>query len=562
MKKLIKPLFTLCALFSALPAPAAPPENDLVFKAMKDELSRTMGKLQMDALQKPYVLSYDLQEGRSFSITASFGAVESVYSSPYRRLKADLRVGSPAFDNTNYTPDRWGEGYHPATDWGMPFEGDNYDSIRYSIWAATDKAYKKALETYSKKKAYKDSKNITELFDDRTPQPPYELFQDAKTETLDENLWRENIRKVSAIFLKYPAVSYSKVALNFNSGSARFLDSDGTAFKKPDCQGSVTIEAETYAPDGFILSDGAKEAFCLAKDVPALEALLAEAAAIGKRLSDLGKSTQLKAYIGPVLFEKDAAGVFLSNFLAMNISNSREIWATPDRWSNEAVYRRAGALVERLNMRVLSPFLSVTDDPFARYYEGKPLVGGYAVDDEGVPAQKLDLVQKGKLLNYYMSRAATRDFKLSNGHGRAGTNDYPAGSPSSIFIRAEENSPKAMPEAALKTKLIELCREQELDYCLLVKALDDMSSPFTAYRIYVSDGHEEPVHGVEFTGTSLRALRDIAAVSKELHVYYPDWSPTGTIITPSLLVQEMEVKKTENKPEKKPYLRHPYFAKD
>jgi hypothetical protein len=119
-----------------------------------------------------------------------------------------------------------------------------------------------------------------------------------------------------------------------------------------------------------------------------------------------------------------------------------------------------------------------------------------------------------------------------------------------------------MPEAALKTKLIELCREQELDYCLLVKALDDMSSPFTAYRIYVSDGHEEPVHGVEFTGTSLRALRDIAAVSKELHVYYPDWSPTGTIITPSLLVQEMEVKKTENKPEKKPYLRHPYFAKD
>jgi hypothetical protein len=269
----------------------------------------------------------------------------------------------------------------------------------------------------------------------------------------------------------------------------------------------------------------------------------------------------LKAYIGPVLFERDAAGFFFSDFLAMNISNPREIWTTPDRWSAEAVYRRAGALVERLDMRVLSPFLSVTDDPFARYYEGKPLIGGYEVDDEGVPARKLKLVEKGKLLTYFMSRAATRDFDRSNGHGRAGRGEYPSGSPSNIFIQAETNSPKAVPEAGLKAKLIELCREQELEYCLLVKGLDNMSEPFAAYRVYVKDGREEPVHGIEFTGTSLRALRDIAAVSKELYVYYPSWNPPGTIVAPSILVQEMEVKKTENKPEKRPYLKHPYFAR-
>lgn len=555
-----KALIASFALSSALSASAALPGNDAVFKAMKDEMSRSMAKLQMGDLQKPYALSYEVLEGQSLSVSASFGAVESMYTAPYRRLKTDLRVGTPAFDNSNYTPDRW-EGYRTENDWSLALGDDGYDSLRYSIWAATDKAYKKALETHSKKKAYKESKNITELFDDMTPQAPYELFQDAKTETLDADLWRENIRKVSAVFLKYPAVKYSKVSLSFQSGSARFLDSNGSAFKKPDCLGAIIIEAKAYAPDGFIISGGGDAAFCLAKDAPALETLLEKAETIGRRLAEMDKSSQIKAYIGPVLFEKDAAGKFFDHFLVRNISKPREVWTTPNNWSSESVYRRAGALVERLDMRVLSPFLAVTDDPFARYYEGKPLIGSYEVDDEGVPAQKLKLVEKGKLLGYYMSRAATRDFNKSNGHGRADFNDYAAGSPSNVFIQAEGNPAKVVPEADLKAKLLDVCREQELEYCLLVKGLDSLSEPFSAYRVYVKDGREEPVHGVEFTGTSLRALRDISLVSKELYVYYPDWSTPGTIIAPSILVAEMEVKKTESKPEKKPYLQHPYFAK-
>ena len=212
-------------------------------------------------------------------------------------------------------------------------------------------------------------------------------------------------------------------------------------------------------------------------------------------------------------------------------------------------------------MRVLSPFLNATDEPSERYFEGKPLIGYYEVDDEGVPARKLNLVGKGKLMDYYMSRAATRDFKESNGHGRADFNDYASGSPSNVFIRPEPDSAKVLPLEELKKKLIDICREQELEYCLIIRGLDDMNDPFTAYRVYVKDGHEEPVHGLEFTGMSLRALRDIAAVSKEMNVYYPDWSTPGSIISPSILVTEMEVKKTDSKPEKLPYLPHPYFEK-
>ena len=182
MKKIaICTIIISCALSRAPWAGAALPENDKVFKAMKDEMTRSMDKLRMDSLAKPYFLDYQVVEGQALGIAASFGAVESEYTAPYRRLRVDLRVGSPAFDNSNYAPNVW-EGYRVETDWAVALE-DNYDSLRYSIWAATDKAYKKALETHSKKKAYKESKNITELFDDMTPRPPYQLFRDAAQET-------------------------------------------------------------------------------------------------------------------------------------------------------------------------------------------------------------------------------------------------------------------------------------------------------------------------------------------------------------------------------------------
>jgi predicted Zn-dependent protease len=159
-----------------------------------------------------------------------------------------------------------------------------------------------------------------------------------------------------------------------------------------------------------------------------------------------------------------------------------------------------------------------------------------------------------------MSRAATRDFKKSNGHGRGDFSEYPAGSPSNVFITAEDNPARVVSMPELKKKFLDLCKEQELEYCVLVKGMDGLYGPFTAWKVYL-DGREEPVHGIEFTGTSLRALRDITAVSKETYVYNLAWSTPGTIVTPSILVQEMEIKKTEEKPEKKPYLAHPYFAR-
>ncbi|HAF96469.1 MAG: hypothetical protein A2021_05835 [Elusimicrobia bacterium GWF2_52_66] len=552
-------LSALISLSFCVAAPCAAPEGDVVFKAMNDEMARSMNKLKMDNLQKPYFMAYTVSEGSSCHISATFGSIEGFDSSPYRRVKAEVRVGDKKFDNTNYMGAAWGE-YRPSVDYGIAMN-DNYDSLRFSIWSLTDAAYKDALDTYSKKKAFKESKNIAELYDDLTDEPVYKDFSPAATWQFDGNLWAGRVKRLSAVFIKYPAVKYSQVSLSYDYGLSRFVNSEGSEFKKPYCSGAINIAGETYSRDGYKLDASARFGFCGADDLPAFETIVKKVEETAERLTAMSKSVPMKAYIGPVLFEENAAARFFEHFFVNNVSNPREIWKETNKWSTNSVYRRAGELVERLDMRVMPPFLSVVDDPFVTVCNGVSLMGHYEVDDEGVPAREVRLVEKGRLKDIYRSRTATRDFNRSNGHGRGGYHEFTSGGPGNVFIEPEDNPARVMPFSELKKKFLDMCREQELEYCLLVKDIASFHGSFSAYKVYASDGREEPVHAIEFIGAGLRALRDIVAVSKEMTIYNMAWTPPASLVAPSIIVQEMEIKKTEDKPDRKPYLDHPFFAR-
>ncbi|HEY5999887.1 MAG TPA: TldD/PmbA family protein [bacterium] len=68
----------------------------------------------------------------------------------------------------------------------------------------------------------------------------------------------------------------------------------------------------------------------------------------------------------------------------------------------------------KLGERIASPLVSVVDDPT---YPGAR--GSYAVDDEGVPAARTLLVDRGVLRAFLYDRlTAAKDRRASNGHGR------------------------------------------------------------------------------------------------------------------------------------------------
>src|SRR5208282_2337164 len=98
----------------------------------------------------------------------------------------------------------------------------------------------------------------------------------------------------------------------------------------------------------------------------------------------------------------------------------------------------------------------------------------------------------------------------SNGHGRAAFNEYPSGRIGNLIIRPE----KTIKAAELKEELLRLCREEELDYGLLIRRMSTedhkepehlLSPPVMVYKVYTKDGREEPVRGLEFAEVTLRA---------------------------------------------------------
>jgi hypothetical protein len=73
------------------------------------------------------------------------------------------------------------------------------------------------------------------------------------------------------------------------------------------------------------------------------------------------------------------------------------------------------------------------------------------------------------------------------------------------------------------------------------------------YRVYANDGHEELVRGAVFNELDVRALRnDLAAIGDDPLVSNRMGGLPQTIIAPSLLFDELEVKRADTTKEKLP----------
>jgi TldD protein len=239
--------------------------------------------------------------------------------------------------------------------------------------------------------------------------------------------------------------------------------------------------------------------------------------------------------------------------------------------------------------------VTLLDDPTAKDFKGTPLIGGYSVDDEGVTGQKVTLVENGMLKNLLMSRRPGPDFEDSNGHGRTAFND-PKPTMSNLFFTSTETVSKDQ----LKKKFLDECRDEKLNYCIVIRQMDNPSIslmhqedftellasfggnaatdrlPLVVYRVYPSDGHEELVRGARITGFSPRSLRNIAGIGNDDYVYNLMLNETvgvvgtalgafgnaqnglpASVVAPSLLFEEVEVRGARGEPKRLPLLPEP-----
>jgi TldD protein len=278
---------------------------------------------------------------------------------------------------------------------------------------------------------------------------------------------------------------------------------------------------------------------------------------------------------GPTLFEPQAAAQLMAHLLGDNLRLPRKPIADPGR----AVNFLASELETKVGSRILPDWIDVVDDPTQSTWKGKPLVGYYPFDLEGVPGKPVNVIEKGAFKNFLTTRQPVKGFPASNGHARLpGNYGSRTAGISNLFVNASQT----VPLADLKKRLIDLCKDRGKPYGMLVRKLDypfsgsgsdiqalasagaqsggsarPVSPPILVYRVY-PDGREELVRGLRFRGLSTRNLRDLLAASQETAVFQfvNNSAPLAylgvggvlspaAVIAPALLFDEIELERPQ-----------------
>ena len=573
-------LAAMCAL--ALAADS----SDAVLKAMRDELRHSRA-LDSVNLEKPYFVSYTIEEGESFAVTATLGGIVGSSDMRFRIPRVQVRVGDYQFDNTNYAGGGAGTGRYDIE--RFPIE-DQYAVLRRYLWLDTDQTYKAAVEAFARKGAALKNMSAPEPIADFARAEPVRLQERIPEEKLDRAAWLARMRAISAIFAEFPRVLSSSVEMQATKDLRYLANSEGTEVRTGGDTLMVRVRAVGQAADGMYVRDATaihSRDFAHA----AGEAVLAgEARRVAENVAALSLAPAGDTYNGPVLFEGAAAAQLFAELLGRNLVLTRKPVTEPGRPNTAPVSELEG----RQGARILPEWMDVVDDPTQKEWRGRRMFGGYEVDLEGVVPKPLTLVEKGILKTFLLTRQPVAGFAASNGRaqlpGAFGANRAAI---SNLFVSATQSAPVK----DLEKQLIQICQSRNQPYGILVRKLDFPSSapidelrrlmaasardgggshlvslPVLIYRVD-KDGKEELVRGVRFRELNVRSLRDIRAAGDDANVfdYLENGAPLAligagayvvesSVIAPSVLVDDVEVRKLDDELPKLPIVPPPLAA--
>ena len=540
------------------------PVSDPVMRAMSDELRRSVSELQFKDLDKPYFIQYIVLDQERYRGSATFGAVTASDLNRARYVQAQVRVGDYDFDNSEFVT---GPGFQGAPAAGVTSQtviDNDYDAIRYGLWLVTDAAYKQSVEQLARKRAFVQNKTRGDQIPDFSKESPVTAVGSRKGLDLDKGRLEKQIREWSAVFREFPQIEESNVVIEAQLTHRYLVNSEGTRTLQPSMIVFVEVDAGTEAADGMRLRHWVPFNAGSLGQLPDTQEVSKAIRQMASDLTALRSAPVLDAdYSGPVLFTGQASAEMFARVLAPNLSGQR----LPLSDQQQAQTTRS-ELLDRLNRPVLPRFLSVFDDPTAQRIGNQELLGHYQVDDQGVPARRVSLIEQGVLKNFLMSRRPGKDMPQSNGHGRSGVPGRETAQIGNLFIQSSEG--KSYED--LKQQLIKICQTENLQYGILIKSLvsdgrSPIGMPVLTYKVYVADGREELIRGAFAQGIPIRSLRQIEAVGNDAFVVNrlagSNDLPTPTsIVAPSVLLEEMELKRPSGTQTKPALLTHPYFNKN
>ncbi len=561
-----------------------------ILNALKDELKRSMDSLKLEDLPQPYYIDYTLTLTNSYNVRATLGNIIDTNSSFRAQITVNVRVGDYSFDNSNFLDLSFsflffGEMDEFSASRSIPKEFD-YWMLRRELWLATDAAFRQATQTYTKKLSAMKYRVLKDTLPDFSRETPHKYIDtNFSFPKIDFITIVNDIKRTSSIFANYPEINNSLATFEHIQEVKYFTNSEGFEFVKPEAFTGIEISGTSRAVDGMIVNDFIHFYGLLPDELPTVDSLLRATNLLCEKIINLQQAPVLEeSYSGPILFESQAACELFAQVFAPNLVAQRPLLSEQGLQN----FSRFTAFQTKIGGRVLPEFLTVLSLPTLKKYQNFPLIGYYPVDDQGVPAKNLTLVENGYLKTLLTDRTPVKRVLNSNGNSRDGSPMF-----SNLVVESKKNYEKSNKE--LKNKLIQLCQKRGLPYCIVVRKIMNQNilstvfydlSPIDykfsssqstipvieAYKVY-PDGREELIRGCELKGITPQSFKDIIFVGKNsnlLHILAPiiqsGFGRSGyvqaSIVVPNLLFEDAELKNIEMDFQKPPKLVSPLFERN
>lgn len=536
----------------------SPDKRSPILDILKAENQREMAALSTQKDPAHY-LAYQLVEQRVVNLEAEGGALISDSDDTARNLDVEVRVGTPALDNTRSLSDDPNNFNAPLTRRGVvPFGGDK-QALSNALWLETDRRYREAVTAlgYVRQdlQTLKPSNAAVPDFSAAAP----EVYIQAPTQLVfDKSQWIDRLKRCSAKALKGSATR-GTCQVVFQLNTAYFVNSEGTQTQQSWTNAQLSVSVGVKADDGMNLARLEQRFGRQPSDLPSDAEIDKMIASVTGDLDALHDAPLAEPYVGPAILEGRASGVFFHEVFGHRIEGHRQKDTTGGQ-----------TFASYVGKEIAPDWLSVYDDPSILTLNGVQLNGFYRYDDEGVRASRVSLIDKGQLVGFDMGRNPIKGFPKSNGHGRRSPGLPPVARQGNLVVSVE----KSVPRSELEKLLLEEIKKQKRPYGMI---FTDISGGFTntsafapqafkvnpvmAYRLY-PDGRKELVRGIDISGTPLVALQSIRAASREIETFNgvcgaeSGWVPVSAS-APSLLLERIEVEKGFIPPDRPPLLAPP-----
>jgi TldD protein len=427
----------VCAPGSSSEARQRPAEAPIL-GILQSELRRNVEILRK-ASTPAYFIGYTVHDERSTQIISSFGALDHSDESRGRFGTVEVRVGDYTLDNTHPIRGEGGGGTPRIGRISLPLTDDD-EPVKLAFWRATDRAFKLATEALTRVRT-----NVAAKIQDEEPaadfsrEPSQSYVGTPVSYAIDRPAWEQRLRRLSAPFAADPAIFNGSVSLSVRASNRYYTNSEGTQLATGELQYRLFVQAMTKAADGMELPLYNSYFSRSLEGLPDEKQLLADVREMIDLLGRLRRAPLVEPYSGPAILSGRAAGVFFHEIFGHRVEGHRQRSADDGQ--------TFGA---KVNEAVLPPFLSVIFDATTKTRNGVELMGHYLYDDEGVPAQRVRVVDQGRLETFLLGRAPLRTLARSNGHGRAEPGLVPVSRQSNLMVEASRTVSSAMLVTMLK----------------------------------------------------------------------------------------------------------------